>query len=44
MSALIPGSDIDYDIDFCDISLQLDSGNSGRVSVLNYENSPRMTR
>ena len=40
MSALIPGSDIDYDIDFCDVSLQLDSGNYGRLSVLNYENSP----
>ena len=33
MSALIPGSDIDYDIDFCDISLQLDSGKSGRLSA-----------
>ena len=30
MTDLIPGSEIDYDIDFCDISLQLDSGKCGR--------------
>ena len=46
MSDLIPGSDIDYDIDFCDISLQLDSGKSGRLyahGTLKLRNSDSMS-